>query len=46
MEELATRLPFEDESNLQIAETMMRHINDTADDIDLIISSDDDDDED
>ena len=41
--ELANRLPFEDETNLQVAQTMMRHINATEDDINLRDSSSSDD---
>ena len=43
VQDLSTRLPFENETNLQVAQTMMRHINDTEDDINL--SSDNDNDE-
>ena len=34
--ELAPRLPYDDEVNLQVAETMIRHIMDTEDDINLL----------
>merc|ERR1712130_71506 len=39
VKDLSNRLPFEEETNLQVAETMMQHINDTQDDIDLLFSS-------
>ena len=34
--DLSQRLPFQAETNLQIAQTMMKHINDTEDDVDLM----------
>ena len=36
VKDLSKRLPFEEETNLQVAQTMMRHINDTEDDVDLL----------
>ena len=35
IQELASRLPFDAEVNRQVAATMMRHINDTEDDVSL-----------
>ena len=46
VKDLSTRLPFEDETNLQVAETMMKHINATEEDIDLLWTTSEDDDDD
>eukprot|EP01084_Bolivina_argentea_P294830 507424_1 len=37
--DLSQRLPFEDETSKNVAETMMKHINDTQDDINLLFTT-------
>eukprot|EP01084_Bolivina_argentea_P294832 507426_1 len=44
--DLSQRLPFEDETNKSVAETMMKHINDTEDDIDLLFTTSEEEDDD
>eukprot|EP00485_Elphidium_margaritaceum_P003410 CAMPEP_0202695738 /NCGR_PEP_ID=MMETSP1385-20130828/9258_1 /ASSEMBLY_ACC=CAM_ASM_000861 /TAXON_ID=933848 /ORGANISM="Elphidium margaritaceum" /LENGTH=2423 /DNA_ID=CAMNT_0049351815 /DNA_START=30 /DNA_END=7301 /DNA_ORIENTATION=- len=39
VQDLSDRLPFEEQTNVQVASTMMTHINATEDDIDLLFSS-------
>ena len=36
VQDLSIRLPFDDETNLEVANTMIKHINATQDDIDLL----------